>query len=61
MQWIDAGKDVIAFSRPGDFACFVNFGAPLQIPAGAQVLLSSQDLIGGSIPTDAAVWLRFKP
>jgi alpha-glucosidase len=61
MQWIDAGKDVIAFSRPGDFACFVNFGAPLQIPAGAQVLLSSQDLIGGFIPTDAAVWLRFKP
>ena len=60
MQWINAGKDVIAFSRPGEFACFVNFGAPLQIPTGAELLLSSQDLIGGLITTDTTVWLRLK-
>ncbi len=61
MQWIDAGKDVIAFSRPGNFACFVNFGDSIQIPTGAQVLLSSQKLSDGLIPTDTAVWLRLKP
>jgi alpha-glucosidase len=58
MQWISAGKDVIAFSRPGNFACYVNFGAPIEIPAGAQVLLSSREITDGLIPTDATVWLR---
>jgi alpha-glucosidase len=61
MQWIDAGKDVIAFSRPGNFACYVNFGGSIEIPIGAQVLLSSQDLPDALIPTDTAVWLRLKP
>ena len=60
MQWIDAGKDVIAFSRPDNFACFVNFGDSIKIPTGAQVLLSSQELSDGLIPTDTAVWLRLK-
>jgi alpha-glucosidase len=58
MQWIDAGKDVIAFSRSGNFACFVNFGEPIDIPTGAHVLLSSQEISGGLIPTDTSVWLR---
>jgi alpha-glucosidase len=61
MQWIDAGKDVMAFSRPGNFACYVNFGGSIEIPTGAQVLLSSQELSDALIPTDTAVWLRLKP
>jgi alpha-glucosidase len=58
MSWIDAGKDVIAFSRPGKFACYVNFGAAITVPAGAQVLLSSAEIVDGQIPTDCTVWLR---
>ena len=58
MTWIEAGKDVVAFSRPGNFACFINFGAAIEIPNGAKVLISSGPLEGNSIPTDTAVWLR---
>ena len=58
MTWIEAGKDVVAFSRPGNFACYINFGAAIEIPAGATVLISSGPLEGNSIPTDTAVWLR---
>jgi alpha-glucosidase len=58
MTWIEAGKDVVAFTRPGNFACFINFGAAIEIPNGAKVLISSGPLEGNSIPTDTAVWLR---
>jgi alpha-glucosidase len=58
MTWIDAGKDVIAFSRPGNFVCFVNFGNSIAIPQGAEVLLASGELIDNVIPTDTTVWLR---
>jgi alpha-glucosidase len=58
MNWIEAGKDVVAFSRPGNFACYINFGAAIEIPAGAKVLIASGPLEGNSIPTDTAVWLR---
>jgi len=58
MTWIGAGKDVVAFSRPGNFACYINFGAKIEIPAGAKVLISSGPLDGNSLPTDTAAWLR---
>jgi alpha-glucosidase len=58
MSWIEAGKDVVAFSRPGNFACYINFGAAIEIPTGSKVLISSGELAGNSIPTDTAVWLR---
>jgi len=58
MTWIEAGKDVVAFSRPGNFACYINFGAAIEIPAGAKVLISSGPLDGNSLPTDTAAWLR---
>jgi alpha-glucosidase len=58
MTWIEAGKDVVAFSRPGNFACYINFGAAIEIPAGAKVLISSGPLADNLIPADTAVWLR---
>jgi alpha-glucosidase len=59
MNWIDSTDDVIAFSRPGKFACYVNFGpAEVVIPYGAEVLISSAPLKGEHIPVDTAVWLR---
>ena len=60
MSWIDAGTDVIAFSRPGNFACYVNFGSPIELPQGAEILLASQKLSGNTIPTDTTVWMRLK-
>ena len=58
MSWIDAGEKVIAFTRPGNFACFVNFGREVSLPEGAEVLLSSGPLNQEKLPTDTAVWLR---
>jgi alpha-glucosidase len=58
MSWIDAGQEVVAFSRLGNFACYINFGAAIEIPAGANVLISSGPLEGDLLPTDTAVWLR---
>lgn len=58
MTWIEAGPSMVAFSRPGNFACYVNFGAPCDLPLGSDLLLSSGPLDGNELPTDTAVWLR---
>jgi hypothetical protein len=48
----------VAFARGDGFACIVNFGPdPVQLPAGAHVLLASDDLEGGALPQDTTVWL----
>jgi len=59
MEWIEAGKDVLAFSRPGGFACYVNFGKAISLPAG-EILLSSNPVQSDVLETDTAVWLRVK-
>jgi alpha-glucosidase len=58
MEWIEAGKDVVAFERPGDFACYINFGAPIELPSNSQILVSSGPVTGHTLPTDTAVWVR---
>jgi alpha-glucosidase len=60
MEWINTRKDVVAFSRPGNFACYINFGADYQLPAGSEVLVASGPLKDGLLPTDTAVWVRVK-
>ena len=58
MSWIESEDSLLAFSRPGDFACYVNFGRPIALPENSKVLLSSGPISGREIPTDTAVWLR---
>jgi alpha-glucosidase len=60
LAWLDLGVEggsVLAFTRGGGFACVVNLGTdPVQLPAGARVLLASgpvDDMVG----QDTAVWL----
>ena len=60
ITWIEAGPKVVAFERPGHFACYVNLGTAIELPAGAEVLLVSAPLEGNRLPTDTAVWLRLK-
>lgn len=57
MTWLELGSDVLAFSRPGDFLCVVNFGEEIPLPSG-EVLLSSGPLNNARVPKDTAVWLR---
>jgi alpha-glucosidase len=59
MEWIEAGDEVLAFSRPGGFACYVNFGKAIPLPAG-ELLLSSNPLQSDLLESDTAVWMRIK-
>lgn len=60
MTWIKMGKEVLAFSRPGNFLCIVNFGDAIDLPKGSDLLLASTAFKGKKIPADTAVWLRTK-
>jgi alpha-glucosidase len=59
MEWIDAGEKVLAFARPGGFACYVNFGKAANLPVG-ELLLSSNPVQSDILETDTAVWMRIK-
>jgi alpha-glucosidase len=57
-RWLDYGDEVIAFARGDRFLCIVNFGPePVELPAGADVLLGSAALVGNALPQDTTVWL----
>jgi alpha-glucosidase len=57
-RWLEYGDDVIAFARGDRFLCIVNFGPePVELPAGADVLLGSAALVGNALPQDTTVWL----
>jgi alpha-glucosidase len=58
MEWIEAGADVIAFKRPGNFACYINFGAAIELPSSSQILVVSGPTTGHTLPTDTAAWVR---
>jgi len=57
MEWVEIRNDVLAFKRPGNFACMVNFGEDFELPKG-EILLSSSPVINHKLPSDAAVWMR---
>jgi alpha-glucosidase len=57
-QWLPADESVLAFARGDGFACLVNFGSvPVELPPGSDVLITSDELEGGALPQDTAVWL----
>ena len=58
MEWIEAGADVVAFKRPGNFACYINFGAAIELPSSSQILVASGPITGHTLPTDTAAWVR---
>ncbi len=57
MTWMEMGENVLAFGRPGNFLCIVNFGEEILLPMG-EVLLSSGPLNNERLPKDTAVWIR---
>jgi alpha-glucosidase len=57
-RWLPAGDGLVAFERGDSFACLVNFGTePVALPAGADVLIASNELQGGALEQDTTVWL----
>ncbi|WKN22281.1 glycoside hydrolase family 13 protein [Azotobacter vinelandii] len=59
LQWADAGQDTLAFDN-GDLRVLINMGEQTTtLPAGSQVLLSSEPLAAPDrLPANAAVWLK---
>jgi alpha-glucosidase len=60
ITWLEVNNEVVAFSRPGGFVCYLNLGEAIALPENARVLVSSQPLSGNIIPTDTAVWFEIK-
>ncbi|MGH3391124.1 MAG: glycoside hydrolase family 13 protein [Actinomadura sp.] len=61
LEWLPAGDGVLAFTRPGGFACIVNLsGHPVALPEHSAVLLAGEPLAGGVLPPDTAAWLRLR-
>jgi alpha-glucosidase len=60
LKWdADCPSDVLSFTRDPAFRCVVNLGGqPYDLPPESEVLLSSEPLADGTLPADAAVWLR---
>jgi alpha-glucosidase len=58
VRWISSDDEVLAFARGARFACVVNFGpTPVELPVGADVLIASDVLDGGSLPQDTSAWV----
>jgi alpha-glucosidase len=56
LVWEDAGPDAVAFRR-GAVHVVANLGTePLDLPAGATVIVASQPFDGDALPVDTAVW-----
>jgi alpha-glucosidase len=59
LRWLPSSDSVLAFTRGDGFVCIVNFGPEaVELPAGAAVLIASNELEGGALPGDTTVWLR---
>ena len=58
VQWIEGyGTDVVAF-RTADITVIANLGdVAVELPVG-DVLLASETITGGALPSDTTVWLR---
>jgi alpha-glucosidase len=57
LEWLPAPEGCLAFRRPAGLVCLVNLSTvAVALPEG-QVLLASEDVADGRLPTDAAVWL----
>jgi len=58
LDWLPAPDGCLAFRRPGGLVCLVNLSpAAVPLPEG-EVLLASTGVSDGTLPVDAAVWLR---
>ncbi|SDR72951.1 alpha-glucosidase [Nocardioides scoriae] len=62
LTWVDLGDDVVAFDLHGDGATVrvvTNVGgSDVQLPADAEVLVSSLGLEGATLPADSTAWLH---
>ena len=58
LDWIEVDHEVLAFERGERLACYLNFGKPYSLPAGAEVILASAPIQDRRLPADSTAWLR---
>lgn len=59
LSWLDSPEDVLLFRREPGLVCAVNLShTPFPLPPHERVVLSSEPLPNGKLPTDTAVWLQ---
>ncbi len=58
LEWVgDYGNKVVAF-RNGDITVITNLGkVAVELPVG-DIVLASEEIVGGALPADTTVWLR---
>ncbi|KQT01236.1 glycoside hydrolase family 13 protein [Cellulomonas sp. Leaf395] len=59
LEWLTpTSPAVVAFTRPGGWTSFTNFGStPVPMPAGT-VIVSSSPIDGHTVPAETTVWLQ---
>ena len=62
LRWLEAPDGALAFARDPGLVCIANLAAaPVALPDGAELLISSGPLTGdGRLPRDTAVWFRIR-
>jgi alpha-glucosidase len=59
LTWLDSAPGVLAFARESGLTCVVNLSPdPVDLPPYAELLLTSNPLEEGQLPTDTTAWLR---
>ena len=59
LTWIESAPGVLAFARESGLTCVVNLNPdPVDLPPYAEILLTSNPLEDGQLPTDTTAWLR---
>jgi alpha-glucosidase len=59
LTWLDAPPGVLTFARDDGFLCAANLsGSPVVLPSGSLILASGPLYADGTLPPDAAAWLR---
>jgi alpha-glucosidase len=60
-RWVAGDPTVLHFERGEGLACLVNLStAPVPLPAGAEIVLSSLPIPDGSVPVDVTVWYSMR-
>lgn len=58
LEWVNSGSEVLHFKRPGGWEVVMNFGEEaVEVPKG-ELLVASDELKGGKIGQDVAVWVK---
>jgi alpha-glucosidase len=59
LTWLDSEPDVLSFVRDSGLMCVVNLSpVPVDLPPYREILLASNPLENGRLPTDTTAWLR---